>query len=202
MMMMIGSGQYTETTLNYHVFSNISIGPEELKKYFQRDVTIASLVPFYPKLSEEYPLDKNLALNCKPDFNKTIVTIANIPFKCNFTVVNDGHNKTILPINKLLWQGSVAVRPGGTERFQVFLNISLDNTTFYDIQVDKSIIPIYKAKQLLAFLEPLNARFREWAMMGIELVKKYDHWIYKKHEISYGNGVSLIFEYRPNNLLQ
>jgi len=144
------------------------IGEELQKTLFGYELTVNSLVEFYPQLAERYNLNDKLTLTCllNPE-----LTTEELFFTCNFTLANTITNP-ILSISKLLLGRSLTGRISNAKGIRVFFYKEI----FTTIETESKEITKFNAKKLTFFMQPIASFFCDQAEYRLEILRESNNW--------------------------
>eukprot|EP00826_Nyctotherus_ovalis_P049065 TRINITY_DN5862_c0_g1_i1.p1 TRINITY_DN5862_c0_g1~~TRINITY_DN5862_c0_g1_i1.p1 ORF type:complete len:546 (+),score=102.21 TRINITY_DN5862_c0_g1_i1:156-1640(+) len=153
----------------YYAPQTVLIGKEMQKKYFGSDLTVSSLIPFCPKLADQFDPSKKL------DFACTLLTTSSatepMHFKCAFLLRNP-QKSPVLVIDRLSLGGKLKIALRGGESAELVL----DNTVFHSMEIRSVRLPSHSLQQLRVFLKPINTAMQEMTALSLMLKRKETNW--------------------------
>jgi len=164
------------------------IKPEDQVKLFGYALSVNSLVPFYPRLGEEY--DPELTIDFSCDMMDSLSYHKKYMVDCKF-VLHDDPNEVLFVIEGLEWGCNRKLEPiQDTEK--TWLEMKLTDFRFENLKVKNPIMPTYVQKQLLSFLQPM-AKFPENSMYPVPLLGNGLTWKLEESKTNDNGDIAIIF---------
>lgn len=155
--------------VRYYIPQSLLIGEEMQKKYFGSDLTVSSLIPFCPRLADQFDPAKKLDFACT--LLATSTSTEPIHFKCAF-LLRDPQKSPVLPIDRVSLGGRLKIAPGSGEAAELVL----DNAVFHSMEIRSVWLPNHSLQQLKLFLRPINTAIQEMAALNLMLKRKESNW--------------------------
>lgn len=162
------------------------VGEELQKTWFEYRLTVRTLLPFYPRLADQYNPDKPVDLTC------TVLgsDAKAIKYTCAF-VLSESPGSSILPIDELYWNRTETLTFVDADREIAIKNSA---TGFGGIVMKSVGIEEFAARQVMFFLSPVSEYLASALTLKVKPVSDFDGWKVKAHVVHPGKSIEVTYE--------
>eukprot|EP00826_Nyctotherus_ovalis_P037209 TRINITY_DN337_c0_g2_i2.p1 TRINITY_DN337_c0_g2~~TRINITY_DN337_c0_g2_i2.p1 ORF type:complete len:471 (+),score=109.42 TRINITY_DN337_c0_g2_i2:140-1552(+) len=162
------------------------VGEELQKTWFKYRLTVRALLPFYPRLADQYNPDKPIDLTC------TVLSsdMKAVKYTCVF-ILSESPGTSILPIDELYWNKTETLSFVDADKEIVIRN---DVKTFGGVVMKSVSIGEFAARQIMFFLSPVSEYLASVLMLKVKPVSEFDNWKVKGYTVYPSKSIEVNYE--------